>query len=106
MSAEAADKSFRVRSFTKADGPACQRLYVEGHVGGSMAANDTGFDITDIDAAYMRSPGGHFWVAENEAGEVIGMIGVQQHEPGVGEVRRLRVRQDSRRRGLGDECEE
>ena len=29
------------------------------------------------------------------------MIGVQQVEDGVGEIRRLRVRQDSRRRGVG-----
>jgi GNAT superfamily N-acetyltransferase len=29
------------------------------------------------------------------------MIGVQQHEASVGEIRRLRVRQDLRRRGIG-----
>lgn len=29
------------------------------------------------------------------------MIGVQHHEAGVGEIRRLRVRQDHRRRGIG-----
>jgi GNAT superfamily N-acetyltransferase len=40
-------------------------------------------------------------VAENEQGEVVGIIGVQQDEPGIGEIRRLRVRQDSRRRGVG-----
>ena len=29
------------------------------------------------------------------------MIGVQQHEPGVGEIRRLRVHVDHRRKGIG-----
>jgi ribosomal protein S18 acetylase RimI-like enzyme len=29
------------------------------------------------------------------------MIGVQQHEDNVGEIRRLRVRMDQRRRGIG-----
>jgi ribosomal protein S18 acetylase RimI-like enzyme len=31
----------------------------------------------------------------------VGMIGVQHHEEGVGEIRRLRVRQDMRRKGIG-----
>jgi GNAT superfamily N-acetyltransferase len=29
------------------------------------------------------------------------MIGVEVHERGVGEIRRLRVREDARRRGIG-----
>jgi ribosomal protein S18 acetylase RimI-like enzyme len=32
---------------------------------------------------------------------IIGMVGVQQHEDGVGEIRRLRVHHDYRRRGVG-----
>ena len=90
-----------VRSYRTGDSPACQRLYVDGHIGGTTSANDTGFDIADIDAAYMRQSTNHFWVAENPDGEVVGMIGVQAHDRGVGEIRRLRVRQDWRRRGIG-----
>ena len=98
MSAD--DGTVRIRSYCHADLPACQKLYREGLLGGKLAENDTGFDIDDIDQAYMHSDGSHFWVAETDAG-VVGMIGVQQHEPGVGEIRRLRVHLDHRRKGIG-----
>jgi ribosomal protein S18 acetylase RimI-like enzyme len=98
---------FAIRSFRREDLPACTQLYVDGLVGGRMAENDTGVDIDDIESAYMSTPGSHFWVAEtktvgNGGGtHVIGMIGVQQHEQSVGEIRRLRVHHDFRRRGVG-----
>jgi ribosomal protein S18 acetylase RimI-like enzyme len=91
----------RVRSYAANDREACQTLYREGLVGGRIAPNDSGIDIDDIQMAYMDCEKSHFWVAENEAGEILGMVGVQQADPGVGEIRRLRVRQDSRRRGVG-----
>jgi GNAT superfamily N-acetyltransferase len=103
-----------IRSFRREDIAACTQLYVEGLLGGRIAENDTGLDIDDIDRAYMNKPGSHFWIAETVAPladsggaaaagtkQVIGMIGVQQHEDNVGEIRRLRVRQDFRRRGIG-----
>ncbi len=108
----AESSSFLIRSFRATDLPACQRLYVEGLIGGSIAENDTGFDIDDIESAYMRAPGNHFWVATAPAvdgepgsdpstGQVIGMVGVQHHDAGVGEIRRLRVARTHRRRGIG-----
>src|SRR5205814_7593554 len=83
--------SILIRSFRATDLPACQRLYVEGLIGGRIAENDTGFDIDDIESAYMKTPGNHFWVATAPAldgepgwdpstGEVIGMVGVQHHD--------------------------
>src|SRR5207253_11197093 len=82
-----------VRSFRADDLPACRKLYVEGLLGGRLAENDTGLDIDDIDSAYMKTPGNHFWVAETTAaaaaaaaaddgaaGQIVGMIGVQHHE--------------------------
>jgi ribosomal protein S18 acetylase RimI-like enzyme len=90
-----------VRSFKPEDLADCRTLFVEGLIGGKIAENDTGLDIDDIQSAYMSSPNNHFWVAENQKGDVVGMIGVQQHQLGVGEIRRLRVRQDHRRRGIG-----
>jgi ribosomal protein S18 acetylase RimI-like enzyme len=91
-----------IRSVCSDDFAACRRLYSEGLIGNTkIPDNDTGLDIDDISSAYMSSPNNHFWVALNQAGEVVGMIGVQQCEEGVGEIRRLRVRQDSRRRGVG-----
>jgi ribosomal protein S18 acetylase RimI-like enzyme len=49
----------------------------------------------------MKSPGNHLWVAEMQDGQIAGMIGVQHHDEGTGEIRRLRVRGDVRGRGIG-----
>src|SRR5215470_3946844 len=95
----------QVRSFRADDLPACRRLYVEGLLGGKLAENDSGLDIEDIESAYMKTSGNHFWVAEipgnNGSGQIVGMIGVQHHEAGAAEIRRLRVRSDMRRKGIG-----
>ena len=90
---------FEIRSYAPADLAACRHLYTDGLLGGKLADNDTGFDIDDIAAAYMK-PGSHFWVAQTE-GNIVGMIGVQHHGDGVGEIRRLRVLEPYRRRGIG-----
>jgi ribosomal protein S18 acetylase RimI-like enzyme len=92
---------FPIRSFTPCDAPACKALYLEGLIGGKIADNDTGYDIDDIEAAYMKYPGNHFWVAQTPEGQVVGTVGVQQHDEGVGEIRRLRVASAFRRRGIG-----
>ena len=96
------DISVTIRPFRPDDQGACHALYSDGLLGGHhLAGNDTGFDIDDIAAAYTSRPGHCFLVAENGAGEVVGMIGVAHHDEGTGEVRRLRVRPDSQRRGIG-----
>ena len=89
-----------VRPFRMTDQAACATLYTNGLLGGKLAENDTGVDIDDIDAAYCI-PGSGFWVAQIAGGAVIGTVGVMQVEEGVGEIRRLRVRTDIRRRGIG-----
>ena len=76
-------------------------LYVEGLLGGKLADNDTGFDIDDIQSAYMSRQGSHFWIANFGDSEIVGMIGVQHHDDGVSEIRRLRVARNQRRRGIG-----
>ncbi|HEY7088520.1 MAG TPA: GNAT family N-acetyltransferase [Tepidisphaeraceae bacterium] len=98
---EQLDNQVAIRSFRPEDQAQCKKLYVEGLLGGKLAENDTGLDIDDIDTTYMRIPGNHFWVVEGKAADVVGMIGVQHHEQNVGEIRRLRVRGDMRRRGIG-----
>jgi ribosomal protein S18 acetylase RimI-like enzyme len=97
----AADETISIRTWEPGDAAACKILYREGLIGGTIAVGDEGRDIDDVDASYLREPGNCFWVAQNASGEVVGMIGVQHHEKGVGEIRRLRVRKDSRRRGIG-----
>jgi ribosomal protein S18 acetylase RimI-like enzyme len=94
------DVPVQIRSFRAADQGACNRLYREGLIGGTISENDTCVDLDDIHSVYMK-PGNHFWVAEAPGGEVVGMIGVQHHEQGSGEIRRLRVAGNFRRRGIG-----
>ena len=95
------ETTFRVREFRPADLPACRKLYKEGLLAGKLSENDTGSDIDDIERAYIKPPSNHFWVSETAGGDVVGMIGVQAHEEDCGEIRRLRVRSDQRRRGIG-----
>ncbi len=95
------EPGYQIRSFQSKDTESCRRLYTEGLIGGGIAPNDTGWDIDNIEQVYMKSPGNHFWVVTADSGDVVGMLGVQHHESGVGEIRRLRVAQDHRRKGLG-----
>jgi ribosomal protein S18 acetylase RimI-like enzyme len=92
--------TYTIRSFKPEDHNAVKQLYIAGMLGGKLAENDTGFDIDDVNLAYMSTHGSHFWVAECE-GKIVGMIGLQQLDAGVGEIRRLRVHVDYRRRGIG-----
>lgn len=101
----ATEENYTIRSYRREDLPACRRLYVEGLIGGKIAENDTGLDIDDIDSAYM-TPGNHFWVAEAADGEVVAMLGLQRTDNGAAEIRRLRVRKDFRRRGIGSKLME
>jgi ribosomal protein S18 acetylase RimI-like enzyme len=93
--------SFKVRSFEARDQIACDGLYRAGLLGGKLAENDSGLDLDDIGSVYMKTDGNHFWVAQTADGKVVGMIGVQHHDEDVGEIRRLRVHPDYRRRGIG-----
>jgi ribosomal protein S18 acetylase RimI-like enzyme len=95
------EQPFIIRSYCAADGATCRKLYLEGLLGGKIAENDTGMDIDDIESAYMKTDGNHFWVASTPDGQIVGMVGVQHHDPGMAEIRRLRVHADMRRRGIG-----
>jgi ribosomal protein S18 acetylase RimI-like enzyme len=107
---------YRIRPFDEADAPVCRGLYRDGLLGGRLAENDSALDIDDIRSAYLLDPLNGFWVAEVTKaaprfsqwlpagagpGCLVGMVGVQHHEEGVGEIRRLRVHPEHRRRGLG-----
>lgn len=90
-----------IREFCDADLPACRALYTDGLLADKLAENDTGLDIDDIRWAYLDRDGSNFWVAVDTTARVVGMIGVQQHEQDLGEIRRLRVSREVRRRGVG-----
>lgn len=83
-----------VRTFRPEDAAACRQLFVQGLLGRTGNANDVAIDVDDIDRWYLHQPGNHFWIAE-VGGVVVGMIGVQHHDEGTGEIRRLRVRDGS-----------
>jgi ribosomal protein S18 acetylase RimI-like enzyme len=94
----------RVRPYRPDDTPTCKRLFVDGLLGGKIAADDAGADMDRIEQAYLQA-GGHFWVAETtdtaSPGTVVGMVGVRRLDDGSAEVCRLRVDEAYRRRGIG-----
>ena len=98
--AASGELSVLLRGFAPPDQLACAELYRAGLLGGKLAENDSGLDVDDIQSAYMLTTGNHFWVAEADS-KVVGMIGVQHHDEDVGEIKRLRVHPDYRRRGIG-----
>jgi ribosomal protein S18 acetylase RimI-like enzyme len=105
LSSEAADgfdvERVAFRLATAADQPAIEHLYLGGGEDGHLRENDTGADILHLADAYLAEDGSSgFWVAILED-EVIGMIGVQRTSDNSADVRRLRVRPQYRRRGVG-----
>lgn len=96
--------TFVVRTYRSSDQQACRSLFLDGLIGGKIAAGDCGPDIDAIEAHYLKIEGNHFWVAELKGTAdpgVAGMIGVQRHGDGTAEIRRLRVHEQYRRRGIG-----
>jgi ribosomal protein S18 acetylase RimI-like enzyme len=86
---------------TDDDIPSIIELFREGLDEGHIRANDTGADIENLREAYFNDEGqSGFWVARYH-GQVIGMIGVQKTSENAAEVRRLRVRENFRRHGVG-----
>lgn len=91
--------SFRMA--TPADQSPIERLYLGGGEDGHLRENDTGADIMHLPDAYLTEDGASgFWVAILED-DVIGMIGVQRTSDDSADIRRLRVRPQYRRRGVG-----
>ncbi len=90
-----------VRLAQDGDQPALRELFQESVLEGLIGDNDTGADIDNLRQGYFDDDGqSAFWVAAFES-LVIGMIGVQKIADDSAEVRRLRVRNAYRRRGVG-----
>ncbi len=90
-----------LRLATPADQSVLRELFDNGVVEGHVPNNDTGADIDNITDGYFADGGASaFWVADCH-GVVTGMIGVQKTGPNAAEIRRLRVRDGFRRRGIG-----
>jgi ribosomal protein S18 acetylase RimI-like enzyme len=90
-----------IRPVAEADFPVIRKLFYDGLSEGNVPVNDTGADIENVAEAYLSDNGSScFWVAELN-GDVVGMVGVQHTVDNTAEIRRLRVRADKRRRGIG-----
>lgn len=98
----------RIRAFEPRDLPAVVQIFTDGmrcSADGHTLFSDHYIsesiksDLHDIDASYS-APGGGFWVAIT-GDQVVGMIGLQFKRQGEGELRRLCVKSDFRRRGVG-----
>lgn len=92
---------FELRSFRAEDTEAVWRLHDAaledaGVHGGRGPWED---DLRDIDVSYVE-PGGDFLLALH-GGELVGMGGLRPRSAQEGEIRRMRVRPDFQRRGLG-----
>jgi GNAT superfamily N-acetyltransferase len=90
-----------IRLATKAEHAAVRELFAAGMIEGQVPGNDTGADIENLDEGYFSDEGASgFWVATADDA-VIGMIGVQRTRANTAEIRRLRVRDGYRRKGVG-----
>ena len=89
-----------VRIATTEDVTVLRELYERSKLEGQLRINDTGADLDHLMDAYFECKDSGFWVAENES-SIVGMVGVQRISENVPEIRRLRVRDGFRRRGIG-----
>jgi GNAT superfamily N-acetyltransferase len=113
------DKQINVRTFVPADLPAVVELFSAGmlyyaHSGGhsegvqkiwvDYVAQSIQDDLANIEDTYF-APGGHFWVAtcvEEDGREVVvGMVGLEAKPDKAYELRRMSVRAEYRRYGVG-----
>ena len=89
-----------VRNATNDDVPVLRELYEKSKLEGQLRVNDTGADLDHLMEGYFECKDSGFWVAQNEV-SIVGMIGVQRIDDNSAEIRRLRVRDGYRRRGIG-----
>ncbi len=97
-----------IREFVPKDAQAVHRLFADGQwqFAAGIEAEIESYveetlvgDLSDIESYYTGPDGCNFWVAEID-GQVRGMIGLQRRSEKKGELRRLSVDINYRRRGL------
>lgn len=119
----ALQRRLRLRQYTPADHATVVELFIAGMQDYDGHKNDgnlryiqwaLGSDLADIHGTYI-APGGNYWIAtlahddksdtdsstSNSNEEVVGMIAYQRKENGDGELRRLSIKREYRRFGLG-----
>jgi putative acetyltransferase len=93
---------YRLRPATSEDGQAVRSVVsaVLREFGFTPDPGATDADLTDIESSYLR-PGGSFDVLLNQAGEVVGTVGLYPLGDGRCELRKMYLTAACRRRGLG-----
>jgi ribosomal protein S18 acetylase RimI-like enzyme len=89
-----------VRCAANEDVPILRELFERSRIEGQTRENDTGADIDYLMAGYFECKDSGFWVAQTQDC-IVGMIGVQRLNDNSAEIRRLRVRDNFRRKGIG-----
>ena len=89
-----------IRSATDGDIAILRELFEKSKLEGQIRENDTGADLDFLIEGYFECKDSGFWVAQYEEW-IVGMIGVQRVSDNSAEIRRLRVRDSYRRKGIG-----
>jgi ribosomal protein S18 acetylase RimI-like enzyme len=89
-----------IRSATDSDITILRELFEKSRLEGQTRENDTGADLDFLIEGYFECKDSGFWVAQYEEW-IVGMIGVQRVSANSAEIRRLRVRDSYRRKGIG-----
>ena len=89
-----------IRSATDGDITILRELFEKSRLEGQTRENDTGADLDFLIEGYFECKDSGFWVAQYEEW-IVGMIGVQRVSDNSAEIRRLRVRESYRRKGIG-----
>jgi len=89
-----------IRSATNDDVNVLRELFERSRIEGQTRENDTGADLDYLMSGYFECKESGFWVAQYEEW-IVGMIGVQRISENSAEIRRLRVRDSFRRKGIG-----
>lgn len=91
-----------IRRATGADGAPVRELVfgVLAEYGLAPDPGDTDADLFDLEAAYFAA-GGHFEVAADAQGRIVGCFGLRPLANGAVELRKMYLRREARGRGLG-----
>ena len=90
----------QIRVAVQDDISVLRELFEKSRVDGEIRDNDTGADLDHLMDGYLNCQESSFWVAEFDH-TIVGMIGVQKMNDSSAEIRRLRVRDMFRRKGIG-----
>ncbi|MFG0274767.1 MAG: GNAT family N-acetyltransferase [Phycisphaerales bacterium] len=98
----AEEQAWPIRHARPEDRDRVLELFQISQSDGMADANDAADDLRDMAAAYLDAESGsRFWVVEDDAGRLVGMVGVRRHSESQAAVRRLHVHPERRMQGIG-----